>query len=104
MNDAEKNKPKRVASAGGAPLHFVGDAGVSPADVSLVDDSSEIITSTAVYVCNKHASQYLDFSFDGGTDYFRLEAGQAMRFDVQTSTVKVLGEGASTSYGLLVTH
>ena len=99
---AEKNKPTRVADAGGAPKHYNGSVGTSPVTTTF-DLNGESVISTRLIISNTHATQDLLVTLDGSANQFTIAAGSdPLNIPVSVGSVDLEGSGAGTTYEMIV--
>lgn len=103
--EAEKNRPTRVASAGGMSVHLNGTATTIPADVSIIANNEKKL-STGIMIQNRDTSGTNDLwvSFDGGSDYYTVEYGQPLYLPVSTDTITVRSSAATVDYEAIATY
>lgn len=100
--NAENNKPTRVASAGGAPLHVNGTVGTS-ADTITVAMNSESKITTRVYIRNTHGTNTLEVILDGSASGFVLQPSEILDIPVSVGSFDVKGSAAGTTYEAILT-
>ena len=84
----------RISSAG-TPKHYNGTADVAAATQAVG------ATTRKVIVKNAHAGNVLYVSFDGGTTFFSIAAGQVLEIDAEVTSLDVKASVDGTPYEIL---
>ena len=103
--EAETNKPRRVASCGGLPVHLNGTATTTPADVSIVA-SGEAKISTSLMIQNRDTGGTNDLlvSLDGGSVFYTIEYGTPFSLPVSIEAVTIKSSAGTVDYELIATY
>ena len=84
----------RVSNAG-IVKHYNGDADILAAPVALGS------TTRHVKVKNTHVANTVSVSFDGGTNYFTIKAGQILEIDAEIASIEIKASINGTPYEIL---
>lgn len=102
---SELNNPRRVASCGGLAVHFNGTAITDSAEVGIVANSkNEISTSLVIQNRDITGTNDLLVSLDGGSDFFTIEYGTPLHLAVSVDSVTVKSSAGSVDYEIIATY
>jgi hypothetical protein len=91
-----------TVGGGGATLgvvkHYNGVGEIANANVAFA------ATTKSIYIENRHATQILQVSFDGGATYADIDAGESLGIDAAHASIDIKASGAGTTYQILTTE
>jgi hypothetical protein len=102
--EAEINKPRRVASCGGMPVHLNGTATTTPADITVASAGvSKISTGLMIQNRDTGGTNNLLISLDGGSVFYTVEYQTPLYLPVTIEAITIKSSAGTVDYEIIAT-